>query len=72
MVNTELLNQKIKDSGLKKEYIAEKCGLTRAGFYKKATNVSEFTTGEVTVLCKLLSITKLSEKETIFFASEVN
>ncbi len=72
MVNTALLNKKIEESGLKKEYIANQIGITRAGFYKKATNGSEFTTGEVAALCKLLSITKLTEKESIFFAKEVN
>lgn len=72
MVNTKLLNKKIEESGLKKEYIANQIGITRAGFYKKATNGSEFTTGEVATLCKLLSITKLTEKESIFFAEDVN
>lgn len=72
MVNTVMLNQKIKESGLKKEYIADQMGITRTGFYKKATNGSEFTVKEVDILCKLLSITKLTEKESIFFAKEVN
>lgn len=72
MVNTVMLNQKIKESGLKKEFIAEQMGITRTGFYKKATNGSEFTVKEVDILCKLLSITKLTEKESIFFAKEVN
>ena len=60
MVNTQLLNDKIKSSGL------------RAGFYKKATNGSEFTVKEVNIICDLLSITKLTDKESIFFAKEVN
>lgn len=72
MVNTNLLNDKIKESGIKKEYIAKQLGITRAGFYKKATNGSEFTIKEVNIICKLLSITKLTEKESIFFAKEVN
>jgi hypothetical protein len=72
MVNTELLNQKIKDSGIKKDYIAKQLGITRSGFYKKATNGSEFTVKEVNIICNLLSITKLTEKESIFFAKEVN
>ena len=72
MVNVELLNQKIKDSGLKREYIAEQCGITRTGFYNKANNRTEFTSGEVLKLCQILSITKLTEKESIFFAKEVN
>jgi hypothetical protein len=72
MVNTQLLNEKIEMSGYKKEFIAKQLNITRAGFYKKATNGSEFTSSEVSLLCKILSITKLSEKESIFFAEEVN
>lgn len=72
MVNTRLFNEKVKASGLKKDFIAKELGITRSGLYKKATNSSEFTTGELTILCKLLSITKLTEKESIFFAEEVN
>lgn len=72
MVNTQLLNEKIEMSGYKKEFIAKQLNITRAGFYKKATNGSEFTSSEVSILCKILSITKLSEKESIFFAEEVN
>ena len=73
MVNTKLLNQKIKDSGLKKGFIADKLKLSRYGFYKKEHNVdgSCFNLNEVASLCELLSITKLSEKESIFFAKEV-
>ena len=72
MVDSKLLNQKIEESGLKKTYLASQIGITRAGFYKKLNNLSEFTTGEVASLCKLLSITNLSEKESIFFVNEVN
>lgn len=72
MVDTNLLNKKIEESGLKKEFIAKQLNITRAGFYKKATNGSDFTSGEIITLCKILSITKLSEKESIFFANEVN
>lgn len=72
MVDTKLLNQKIEDSGLKKSFICQRLSLSRAGFYKKVNNVSDFNTREVTLLCDLLSITKLTEKESIFFAKEVN
>lgn len=73
MVNTELLEQKIKDSGLKKGYIVEQLNLTRAGFYKKEHNHDGcfFNTDQVDTLCHLLSITRLTEKESIFFAKEV-
>lgn len=72
MINLELLEQKIKDSGLKKEFIAKKCGLSRNGFYKKINNQSDFTVREINILCEVLSINKLTEKASIFFAKEVN
>ena len=71
MVNTELLKEKIKASGLKIEYIAEQLGVSRQSFYNKANNRVEFTSSEVVTVCNILSITKLTEKETIFFAKEV-
>lgn len=72
MINLELLEQKIKDSGLKKDFIAKKCGLSRSGFYKKINNQNDFTVKEINILCEVLSINKLTEKESIFFAKEVN
>ena len=68
MTNTELLENKIRDCGLKKGYLAEKCGLSRAGFRNCELNKAEFTTSQVNILCEELGITSLREKETIFFA----
>lgn len=60
------LEKKIKESGLKKKYIAESLNLSRQGFKNKCDGKNPFTTREVVTLCKLLSITKASEKERIF------
>ena len=76
MVNTELLEQKIKESGKKKKYLAEKCGLSCAGFRNCVINKanpktgarSEFKSSQIIVLCDELNITRLAEKEAIFFA----
>ena len=68
LTNTELLEKKIQESGLKKGYLSEKCGLTRAGFRNCVINKSEFTTSQISVLCEELGITSLREKEAIFFA----
>ena len=72
MVNTELLNKKINDSGLKKTFIADKLGITRQALFLKINNVTEFMSSEVQGLCELLGITSLKEKESIFFASKVD
>lgn len=66
MVNVALLEEKIVLSGKKKEYLAEKCGLSRQGFWNKCQNKNYFTAHEIKILCKELGITKLTEKERIF------
>lgn len=69
MINTQYLEEKIKQSGKKKGYLAEKCGITRQSLSSKIRNDSQFTVDQVAVLCRELNITRTSEKETIFFAS---
>ena len=72
MTDTVALNEAIKISGLKKGFIAEKLGISRFAFQKKETNVTQFKVGEIDVLCKLLGITSLKEKDRIFFAKNVD
>lgn len=72
MVNTEMLNKRIDESGLKRAYIAQELGMTRQSLSYKVNNNSEFLSSEVQGLCKLLGITRLREKEALFFASEVD
>jgi hypothetical protein len=66
--NTELLDKKIKDSGKKIGFLAEKCGLSLGGFYNCRTNRAEFTATQIKILCVELYITDLNEREAIFFA----
>ena len=68
MTNTELLEQKITESGKKKGYLADKCGLSRTGFNNCIKNRAEFKTSHVKILCYELNITDLAEKEAIFYA----
>ena len=68
MTNTEELERLIVESGLKKSYIAKAINLSRQGFKNKCDNKSPFTSKEIIVLCELLNITKLTDKERIFFA----
>lgn len=69
MTNTELLEGKIKKSGKKISYLAEKCGLSYAGFRNCITNKAEFKVSHVEILCRELEITSLKERQTIFFAA---
>lgn len=68
MTDTELLEQWIKKSGKKKKHLAAKVGLSYAGFRNCCINKAEFTTGQVGVLCDELGISKLTDKEAIFYA----
>lgn len=72
MTNTELLEAKIKESGKKKGYLAEKCGLTRAGFWNCCNNKAEFKVSQVAILCDELGIDILTERDEIFFAKVVH
>ena len=68
MTNTELLEQRISDSGKKKGFLAEKVGLSRAGFRNCMTNRAEFTASQIDILCEELGITSLKDRFAIFFA----
>ena len=72
MTNTELLEKRIAESGLKKSYIAKMIGLSTFGLAKKIRNENEFKTSEVDGICRLLKINTLTEKEKIFFANKVD
>ena len=69
MTDTKELEQLIKDSGLKKSYIAKAVGLSRQGLDNKVKNRSPFTSTEISCLCRLLKITSLKDKERIFFTA---
>lgn len=65
-VDTQLLDEKIKNSGLKTTFIIDKLGLSHNGFYKKKSGKTPFRTAEIYVLCDLLHIPD-DEKVKIFY-----
>lgn len=67
MTDTELLKRKIHESGLKYGYIAEKIGISRTSLYLKVNGDKAFNQSEISILCELLPIENLEEKEHIFF-----
>lgn len=71
MTNTELLNDRIDKSGLKKSYIAKALGIKPDTLTRKINNEREFKASEINALCDVLGIESLEEKEHIFFAVEV-
>jgi hypothetical protein len=67
MVDTQYLEKVIKESGKKKTYLAEKCGISVQSLRLRINNAYDFTTTQADVLCRELGITSLTEKEKIFF-----
>lgn len=67
MVNTQLLDDRIKQSGLRVGFIVEKLGLSRNGFDKKRKGKTPFRTAEIYVICDLLNLND-EDKTRIFFA----
>ena len=71
MVNTPYLEEKIRLSGKKKQFLADKIGCTRQYLMMKVRNKAEFNLKEVGILCSELGISTSKEKNTIFFAPDV-
>lgn len=72
MTNTSLLKKKIKESGYKIGFIADKMKIARYTLQLKINGIRSFNQYEINDLCDVLNITSLSEKEAIFFAKDVN
>ena len=68
LTNTELLEEWIKKSGKKKKYLAEKVGLSLAGFRNCCINKAEFTVRQMQILCEELGITDPADMEAVFYA----
>lgn len=68
MNNTKLLEEKIKQSGKKITYLAEKVGLSYAGFRNCVLNKAEFKSSQIKILCEELNIDDFKEMKSIFFA----
>lgn len=67
MTDSVRLSELIQKSGYKMKFLAGQLGLTPFGLSKKINNVTEFKASEIDILCRLLGIKSLSEKERIFF-----
>lgn len=67
MVDTQLLEEEISKTGLKKSYLAEKCGCSMQALRLKIKGKYDFTNTQTDILCRELGITSLQKKEKIFF-----
>ena len=71
MTNTNLLEQKIKESGYRIHFIAQKLGISYQALRNKITNSSQFSVPEMLLLCDLLKISD-DLRGAIFFAESVD
>lgn len=56
MVNSERLRERVKATGIKKVFIADKLGISLQGYLNKESGKSDFTSSEIAVIRKLLNI----------------
>jgi transcriptional regulator with XRE-family HTH domain len=68
MTNIKLLEEKIRQSGLKKAFIAEKIGVSPNTFSALLSNRAEFKARQIKDICILLDIKDNAEIRAIFFA----
>lgn len=69
MVDYELLNDKIRDSGMTMVAIAKKSGILRETLYNKIKGSGEFKASEIFGLSNALKLTT-TERDRIFFVKQ--
>lgn len=72
MINTAALEAAIRASGKKKSYLAEKLGCSPQSFRMRCVGQYDFKSSDIDILCQELGITRLTDKERIFFARNVD
>ena len=70
MTDSNALRQLITEKGYKYKFVAEKLGLSPNGLALKIDNINDFKAREIAILCEVLGITSLKEKDRIFFAKK--
>lgn len=70
MTDSNALMEAIDNSGLKKNAIAEKLGLTPYGFMRKVNGFNDFKVSEMETLCEILGL-KAAQRQRIFFKKKV-
>lgn len=71
MTDIDLLKEKIKDSGLKIIFIAEKTGILRETLYNRLNGKGEFTASEIVALSDVLRLSK-ADRDKIFLSPKGN
>jgi len=69
-LNSDLLEEAIKQKGIKKNMLAAKMGISREALYNKISGKTEFLASEIHAITKYLDLSK-KERDEIFFTSKV-
>lgn len=72
MVNTAALKDRIQKSGYRYAFVAEQLGISRQSLTYKINNRVDFKSEEIMKLCDLIGITRLSDKDAIFFVKKID
>lgn len=67
LLDTDLLVEKIIESGLREDYIFKTLGMTRQTWIEKKKGRQPFKVPEVFMLCHILNITDDTVKNKIFY-----
>ena len=70
MTDPYLLNYKIKESGYRFGFIADKMNISRTALYNKINGKTEFYASEIQSLLEILNL-ELEEKEKIFLTNKL-
>lgn len=68
MLNRKLLEERIRQKGVKKKFLAESIGVSRTTFCALLRNETEFKASQIRVLCEILDIKDDATLTAIFFA----
>ena len=66
MINSKLLQDAIEESGMKRNALANKLGLSSYGLALKINNQNEFKASEIAALSEILNLSR-SKRDAIFF-----
>ena len=68
MTNSNLLRAKIAEKGFTQGGFASQIPMSKQTFSRKINNLADFTLKELKIICELLEVVDVYEKERIFFA----
>jgi transcriptional regulator with XRE-family HTH domain len=72
MADLVRINRIIIESGMKKEFVAEKLGMSPTSLSNKLAGRTPFTIKEANAFCELFGITDAEEMRKLFFAPDVD